>query len=209
MKSEKLKVKSIIESPFKNKSLTFALRVVKLTIFHFSLFTFNLTAQDVFLTTNGHISFFSDGVIENITAVNDQVTGYINIENGTIAFVLLVKAFRFEKALMQEHFNENYMESHIHPKAKFSGSVTNFLAIDFKKAGRYPATVNGELTIHGITRNITVEGILEVAAGGITGSCKFPIRVADYEIKIPRIMMQNIAEVVEVTLQMDFKPKAN
>ena len=91
---------------------------------------------------------------------------------GEIAFNLLVKSFEFKIALMQEHFNENYMESDKYPKASFKGKITNLDKINFKKDGVYPAEVIGDLTIHNVTKPLTAKGTLEVKGGTVTATCK-------------------------------------
>src|SRR5690606_30611649 len=100
---------------------------------------------------------------ENIDAVNNEATSIMNIKTGEVAFAVLVKSFRFQKALMEEHFNENYMESDKFPKATFSGKVLNMETIDLTKNGSYPIEISGDLTIHGVTQNIKTNGVLTVA----------------------------------------------
>src|SRR5687768_1176744 len=89
---------------------------IMFTLILASLFTINTTAQ-VFLTRNGKITFFSKAPVENIEAVNNDVTSMLDTKKGEFAFAVLIKSFKFKKALMEEHFNENYMESNTHPKA--------------------------------------------------------------------------------------------
>src|SRR5687767_244071 len=115
-----------------------------------------------YMTKTGHVSFFSKAPMENIEAHNNQVSSIINTANGELVFSLLMKSFNFEKALMQEHFNEKYVESEKFPKAEFKGKITNLSAIDFKKEGSQAAEVAGTLTIHGVTKDVTAKGTVEV-----------------------------------------------
>jgi hypothetical protein len=103
------------------------------------LVSFNVSAQKLFFTKNGHVDFFSSTPLENIKADNDKVTSVINITTGDIEFSILNMAFQFKKALMQEHFNENYMESSKYPKSTFKGKLVNLDQVNFDVDGTYPA----------------------------------------------------------------------
>lgn len=166
------------------------------------------TAQ-VFFTKNGLISFFSSAPVENIKADNNQVISIINTTTGDIQFSLLINAFRFKKNLMEEHFNENYMESKKYPKAGFKGKIVDLSKVNFKADGTYPVTISGDLTIHGITNKITSTGTISVKAGIISTSSKFWVKLADYKIEIPKIVKDNIAKVVEVTVSCSYDKKNN
>jgi YceI-like domain. len=98
------------------------------------------TAQDKYFTKSGKISFYSKSSLENIEAHNKSVTCVLDTKTGNLQFAILMKGFEFEKALMQEHFNENYVESHKFPKADFKGQVTNNAMINYAKDGSYPVT---------------------------------------------------------------------
>jgi polyisoprenoid-binding protein YceI len=101
---------------------------------------------------------------------------------------------------MQEHFNENYIESDKFPNATFKGKIINLKDINFEKNGTYKAMVEGDLTIHGITKKVKHQGTFEIKDGKISANAKFPIALKDYEIKIPNTVIKNIAEIVEVTV---------
>lgn len=169
----------------------------------FSISITNVLGQ-VYLTRNGKITFFSQAPLENIEAINNDVTSILDTKKGEFAFVVLIKSFRFKKALMQEHFNENYMESKTFPKAIFKGNITDLSKIDFAKDGSYPVTVTGDLTIHGVTKKIEVPGTISIVQGKIAGASKFPVTVKDYNIKIPSIVVNKIAETVEVSVNCKY-----
>ena len=113
-----------------------------------------------------------------------------------------MKSFIFEKALMQEHFNENYVDSDKYPNATFKGKVTNLDEIKFSKSGSYNAKVEGELTIHGITKPVSTEGIFEVNSDMIQGKAKFELAIAEYDISIPGAVAGKIADVVDINVDV-------
>lgn len=159
-------------------------------------------AAQNYVTKTGSIRFFSDGKIEKIEAANRQVNAALNSVTGDFVFKVLMKSFQFEKALMQEHFNENYIESDKFPNATFLGKVTNIKDVNFTKDGSYPATVEGKLTIHGVTKEIKETGTLEVKKDAVTGKAKFNILLSDFNISIPSAVINNIAKTIEITVDV-------
>lgn len=161
-------------------------------------------AQNIYYTKDGQISFFSSTPVENIQADNNKVTSIMNIETGDIEFSALIMAFQFEKALMQEHFNENYMESSKFPKAVFKGTIVNLNDIDFKTNGKFPAVVKGEITIHGVSRKLTANGFFYVDDGNIKASSEFTVSPSDFDIEIPALVRNNIANEIKVTVANNY-----
>lgn len=163
-------------------------------------------AQSNFITQNGHISFYSHTPIEDITADNNAVGSIINTETGEMVFTLKMTDFQFEKKLMQQHFNENYVESDKFPTSTFKGFITNNELVDYTAAGKYDVTVEGDLMIHGVTKQIRTPGTIEVTGDGLNASSKFIVEPAHYDIKIPGIVRNKIAREMEVTVRMDYAP---
>ncbi|WP_027418726.1 YceI family protein [Crocinitomix catalasitica] len=158
------------------------------------------------MTRSGKVTFHSEATLENIEAVNNQVSSAINVTNGDLAFTMLMKAFTFEKALMQEHFNEKYVESDKFPKSNFKGSIIDF---DVAKLTTKPTefTVTGTLTIHGESKEITVKGfILKNAAGDIEATSTFLINLSDFKIEIPSTVKNNISNSIEIRVKMTYEP---
>lgn len=171
-----------------------------------SVFTI-IHAQDIHLTRNGKISFFSHTSIEDIDAVNNEVTSTINTKTGAMQFLVLIKSFQFKKASMQQHFNDDdYMNSSVYPKADFKGTIKDMSKIDFSKDGSYPVVVDGNLTMHGVTNRIMVKGIITVKSGKISSSSKFAVKLADYKVSVPSIVSEKVAEVVDVTVTCTYEP---
>jgi len=164
-------------------------------------------SQGLYMTRNGKISFFSRTPMENIEAVNNEVSSILNVETGEVVFAVLVKSFHFERALMEEHFNENYMESAKLPKSTFQGKITNLSSIDFTKDGTYPATVEGDLTIHGVKKRVTTSGTLAVAGDKVTVTSAMNLKPGDYEIAIPALVADKIAETIDVKINCQYAPK--
>ena len=162
--------------------------------------------EDIYLTRQGIVEFFSSTPIEDIKAYNNQVSCVLNYESGKFAFQVPIKGFMFKNGLMQEHFNENYLESDIYPKSIFKGMINNWdsLAIN-------DSTLNirlvGELTIHGVTKTIEQNATILRKNGNLVGKCKFIISLEDYEVKIPKIVRQNIAESIEINVDVNLSKR--
>lgn len=175
-----------------------------LTILSFLFLVSQLSFGQKYITKTAHIWFYSHTPMEDIEAHNHQVVSSLDISTGDMAFVLLVKSFDFKTALMQEHFNENYMESDKLPKASFKGKITNLKQIDFKKDGSYPAEVTGDLTIHGVTKPVNYKATIEVKGSAILANAKFTIVPQDYGVKIPSLVENKIAKEITVTVEVNY-----
>lgn len=140
----------------------------------------SVKAQKVYGTRNGKISFVSP-TDEDVKAVNNEVTSRL-ADNGTLSFSLLIKGFKFKYAEMQDHFNNEYLMSNQFPRADFKGSITNIQQVTLSKNGTYKAVVKGNLTLHGVTKPITVNGTITVKDGKITALAKFTIVMKDFKI---------------------------
>jgi hypothetical protein len=166
---------------------------------------FSVNAQK-YMTKNGFIGFLSHTPMEDIKGDNNQVASVLDISTGDLVFQVLVKSFHFDRALMEEHFNENYMESDKFPKSSFKGKITNLTSVNFSKAGTYDVTVEGDLTIHDVTNKISTKGTIEVVTGGINANSKFNIVPEDYKINIPGVVREKINKNLEVTVTMKYSP---
>jgi hypothetical protein len=168
------------------------------------LATVSVSAQK-YITKNGYIRFFSSTPVEDIEAHNRQVNSALDQKTGDFVFKVLMKSFQFEKALMQEHFNENYVESDKFPNATFSGKVKNLGDIDFTKNGVYQTTVEGDLTIKGVTKKVSEKGSFEVKDGKVIGKSTFNILLADYGIKIPNTVANNISKTIQIDVEVNLE----
>ena len=172
------------------------------------LFMFGITtqisAQEKLITKTGHVWFYSHAALEDIEAHSRQVVAIILPDKGSIAVAIPIMSFEFKKTLMQEHFNENYMESAKYPKAKFTGSVNNLSDINLKKNGVYKTTVEGDLTIHNITKHVKAAGTVEVKDGTYAVKSKFTVEIKEYNIAVESRFVQNIASTIEINIDLNF-----
>ncbi|MEI6684224.1 MAG: YceI family protein [Bacteroidota bacterium] len=172
-----------------------------------ALMTFTAGAQK-FITKTGHIKLYSDGAVEKIEAHNRQVNSALDVATGDFVFKVLLKSFEFEKALMQEHFNENYVESDKFPNSTFVGKVINIKDVNIAKDGTYDVVVEGKLTMHGVTNNVRTKGTLEMKQGKLIGKDKFTLTLADYKISIPGAVVNSISKTIDITVDVTLD-KAN
>jgi hypothetical protein len=176
------------------KPLTILLAIVLLTA--------NYADAQKYMTKGGSITFSSDTPMEKIEAVNRQVNSALDFSTGNFVFKVLIRGFEFEKALMQEHFNENYMESEKFPGSSFVGKITNIKDVNLAKDGVYKVIVEGELEVHGVKNKIKVNGTLEVKNGKVIGKSTFNVAPKDYNIAIPKAVIKNIAEAIKVDVNV-------
>jgi hypothetical protein len=152
----------------------------------------------------GIITFFSDAALEDIKAENTLVGGLFNSANGDLVYIVRILDFKFEKSLMREHFNEKYMETEKFPKSMFQGKLTGFTV---GQPGEQKVKAIGKLTIHGVSKNVEIPGTVEFAGGKAIMKSKFIVKLVDYNITIPKLVWQNIAEEIEVKVDFTYKPR--
>ncbi len=166
------------------------------------LLTATLANAQKYMTKAGTIIFSSDTPMEKIEGVNHQVNSALDFASGNFVFKTLIHGFEFEKALMQEHFNENYMESEKFPNSTFIGKITNINDVNPNKDGVYKVVVEGDLSMHGVTNKIKENGILEVKGGKVLGKATFNVSPKDYNIAIPSAVIKNISESIQVSVNI-------
>jgi polyisoprenoid-binding protein YceI len=167
-----------------------------------AMFT-SLHAQKIYSTKTGKISFFSSAPLEDIEAKTSEVESKF-ASNGQIVFTLLMKGFEFENQQMEDHFNEEYLESTKYPKADFKGNIINMNEIDLSKDGTYPAKVKGNLTIHGVTKEIATNGTIEVKGPKVIAKSKFDIALKDYNIG-GALIGKKIANTIAITINCEYE----
>jgi polyisoprenoid-binding protein YceI len=164
------------------------------------------SAQTKFICKNGYIGFYSHTPMEDIKADNNQVASILNTENGEVIINVLMKSFKFDRALMEEHFNENYVESDKFPKSSFKGKITNLASVDFKKDGTYNVNIEGDMLIHGVTKPVKAQGTFEIKEGKITAKSKFQLDPKEYNIDIPSVVKEKFADKMDITVNIVYAP---
>jgi hypothetical protein len=159
-----------------------------------------LAEGQTFSTRHAEVKFFSHAPLEDIEAINQEVGVLVSTTTNTIKVVIKIVVFKFDKSLMQEHFNENYLESPKFPVATFTGSFIDKEKFKLGTPGTVQAIVKGDLTIHGITQQREIPCSLTVDDGGkVTVASEFMVKLEDHKIKIPSAVGQNISEEVKVS----------
>jgi len=161
------------------------------------------------MSKNGHIWFRSETPVETIEAHNYQVNSALNTSSGDYVFKVLIKSFEFEKALMKEHFNENYLESDEFPLATYTGKIINYQQIDFSKQGKVNIITEGKLLIHGKEKFLRTNGVFSIEGTSISCISGFWIEPKDFEIKIPGVVVKNIAEKVLINIDVKLEKLIN
>ena len=163
-------------------------------------------SQSKYFTKSGSINFDASGVTEDIKAENKKATFVLDAKSGAIELAVLLKAFEFDRALMQEHFNENYVESDQFPKSTYKGKITNFSDVNLSQDGSYPVKITGQLTIHGVTKEIPSRGTIVVKDGKVSGTASFIITLSDFGIDIPSIVKDKISKTVNIHIAVWLDP---
>ncbi len=162
--------------------------------------------QTIYISHNVKFDLFSTAPIEDIKAESRTGVSALDIASRSVYFKVEIRSFEFEKSLMQEHFNEDYLESNKYPYAEFRGNIKD--NIDLYKNGTYPVLIQGNLTLHNVTRSYTVKAELKIQDGKIMASSSFPVKLVDHQIKIPKLVVKNIAEIIQVTVSAEYEATA-
>lgn len=173
----------------------------KILLFLLLVMVYCCSYSQIYLTRTAYIGFFSKTPGEDIKAINNQVFAAIDAGKKELAFSLLLKSFTFTKELMQEHFNENYVESDKYPKASFTGTYTG--DVDLTKNGVYNVVVKGNITLHNTTKEIETPATLEVKDTHLIGTAHFKLKPEDFNITIPSLVRGKIAQEITVNINTD------
>lgn len=161
-----------------------------------------------YFTKAGEIVFDADGPLDDVEKIHAKSTTascVVDVATGQIEWAVPIKSFKFENSLMEEHFNENYLESEKFPKATFKGTIQNTQAVKWTSDGSYPVKVQGKLTIHGVTKDISTSGTITVKGGQIQASAAMKVALEDYRIKIPSVVGFKIAKEASVQIQANLE----
>lgn len=163
-------------------------------------------SQGKFYTKTGKVSFFSSTSMENIEAHNNNGLALWDSQSGELQFAVLLKGFEFKKALMQEHFNSDYVESDKFPRSEFKGKILNNGEIKYASNGTYAVKLKGQLTLHGVTRDLETTGSVTIKDGKLQTSSIFNIILEDYNIKLSKSSQDNISKTIKITVEGTLEP---
>ena len=182
----------------------------KILLFVLCVTSFFFSMAQKFFTKNASISFYSKTSVEKIEAVNEKALAVLDMVTNKIEFSVLIKGFEFEKALMQEHFNEDYLESDKYPKAVFKGSFNETVAgFNITENKTLSLKVSGSLTLHGITKTINTVAVLQIKNNVISAVSNFKILLSDYYIKVPSVIGNTISKEIEIKVNTAALQKMN
>ena len=172
-----------------------------LTIIFISLTTAGFSQK--MMTRNGEIKFDATvpGAMDPVVATSNTVSSIFDKTTGELVVQGLVKSFKFKSPLMEEHFNENYMESDKFPKTSFKGKIVGYDG----KAGSYD--VDGDLTIHGVTNKVKTKVTVSSAAGKVGVAGTFNIKLKDYKLEGPAMAKKTLAETAKISLKLELEDK--
>jgi len=181
------------------------IKIVAIALLAVGMMAFSAHSGGVYKTSTGNITFISKTPVEDISAENHKVKSAFDAASGKIQFSVLVRDFEFENALMQEHFNENYMNSDKYPRATFNGNITNVGNVKFESNGTYTSEVSGKLTIKDVTKEVTTKGTFTVKDGVVNAKAAFNINPEEYNIKIPKVVSEKISRDLSINVDADYQ----
>jgi len=158
-------------------------------------------AQKIWETKTGQVRFIAVDD-KDIDALNKEAVSRLE-PNGKLSFIMLMKGFHFDMGKMEEHFNEEYVESNKFPRAFFNGQITNIKTVDFKKDGKYPVAITGTMQVHGVNKAIQTNGVLEVKNGIISANSKFTVTLKDFGIG--GILIKMVADKINVEVNATYQ----
>ena len=172
-------------------------------VFLFSIFNFHEKDSGKFIINNSKIIFYSYAPIENIEAENIDAIGVVDFSTREFIIKIPMNKFDFPNNLMEKHFNDSYLETEKFPNCIFKGTLSK--SIDIKKIGLNDVTAKGKLELHGVSNNLQIPLKINISEEKIDVISNFEITLGDYEIKIPKLLFKNIAEIVEVKVNTELK----
>lgn len=161
--------------------------------------------QGKFIAKNAYISFYSSTPMEDILGESNEVVTILDSSNGKVVFQALMTTFHFKRALMEEHFNENYMESTKFPKGKFDGKIVDFKP-EMLTSPVSNIQITGQLSLHGVEKTITVPGTIGLENGKLVATSKFEVVPEEYGIEIPSLVRDKIGKQMDITVKANYVP---
>jgi hypothetical protein len=160
-----------------------------------------LQAQKVYSTKSAVVRFIAVDD-QDIDATNKKAVSRLET-NGKLSFIMLMKDFSFDMETMQEHFNEEYVESDKYPRGFFNGQIMNIKSVNFAKDGKYPIVVKGNMQVHGVNKTIQTNGLMEVVKGLPKATAKFTVTLKDFGIG--GLLIKMVADKVDVEVVASYQ----
>ena len=176
----------------------------KATLLLLAISIVNFGFSQVYMDKKAKTHFLSKSEIEDIEATNKTSVVVMDAGKGNVQVQVQIKAFKFASSFMEEHFNENYMESEKFPFSTFKGKINE--TVDYTKDGEVKVTCTGKLEMHGVSKDVTIPGTLKIKGNQITLTADFKVKIADYKIKVPSLYTKNIAEEIAVDVIAIMEP---
>jgi uncharacterized membrane protein len=172
----------------------------KVFLTFFATLTFALAFSQRYYTKAANITFDASSSAIDVIGTSNVGVSVIDSKSGAIEIAVPITSFIFKRQLMQEHFNENYMESPKFPKAFFKGTITNISEVNFTKDGNYNLKMTGTMEMHGVKKEMTVSGLIKVFGGQVTGTSQFNVELQDHNITIPGLVIDAISPTAKVSI---------
>lgn len=164
-----------------------------------------MRSQELLRLARSSIAFISDAAQERIDATTEKAAGVLNLDDRSFVVQVPVRSFEgFNSPLQREHFNENYLESSAHPNAVFKGRIIE--AVELGTPGSYDVRAKGIITIHGVERERIIACTVVVAPDGVRVTSRFDVLLEDHSIRVPGVVRFKIAPVVQVSVDLLFRP---
>jgi len=161
------------------------------------------TSAQKYITRTGVIEIYSQTPLFTFKGVNKKVGSILDAEIGELVASTLIRSFSFEQTLVEERFNEIYMDADRYPKSTFQGKITDYKKINFSVDGSYNITIEGKLTMHGVTNYIKERGLLTIKNGNIIAKTEFKVSLKAYKIEVEKAYNQ---DEVLLKLQFNYRP---
>lgn len=158
----------------------------------------HLNAQNRYKITESTVSFFAGTPLEDIDGKSEKLIGVIDADSKVFAFRIPMNTFIFPRSLMQEHYNENYLETEKYPFSEFKGSIQG--EVNWQEVGSYEVTAEGTFEVHGVPKEYQIPATIDITEKGMQLKAQFTIVLEDHNIKRPKIVLMKIAEQATVTV---------
>jgi polyisoprenoid-binding protein YceI len=165
------------------------------------------TMAQTYKTRDGNIYFNPNKNQGNkeYAALSKEATAVLKVETSEVALLVPMKSFHFNNALLEEHFNENYLHTNKYPNGTYKGKLVGFDKSMLTKDGTYNISSEGTVEMHGVTKPFKSPVTLTVKGGVATFLCKFTVRAEDHNIAIPDLVKPKLAEATPLEATISFK----